>query len=121
MPKPLLMDQDSLDDDLSSILVGVNWDVAKTNLLGLERAPDHEVLAFATAAGRTVYTANYGDYARLHSEWMRSGRTHSGIIIRTFQQLPIGSQIRALYAIDVAFNLEQMTNAIIYLENFLTP
>jgi hypothetical protein len=120
MPKPLLMDQDSLDDDLSMILSGVGWDVAKTSLLGLGRAPDHDVLAFATA-GRTVYTANYSDYARLHAAWMREGRTHAGIIMRTVQQQPIGNQVRALYAIDATFSLEQMTDAIIYLENYLNP
>ena len=106
MPKPLLMDHDSLDDDLSAILSGVGWDIVKTSLLGLARARDDEILAFATASGRTVYTANYGDYARLHAAWMRDGRIHSGIIVRTFQQLSIGSQVRALHAIDATFSQE---------------
>ncbi len=39
--------------------------------------PDHEVLDFATRAGRAVLTLNRRDFIRLH----RSGKTHAGIVV----------------------------------------
>ena len=45
-----------------------------------QRVPDDQVLAFATAQGRTVLTLNRIDLIRLHRE---SWRAHAGIIVCT--------------------------------------
>jgi hypothetical protein len=39
--------------------------------------PDHEVLAFATRAGRAVLTLNRRDFIRLH----KRGTSHAGIVV----------------------------------------
>jgi hypothetical protein len=74
-------------------------DVLTAEEAGRQRLSDEEQLSFATQDERCLYTANYGDFARLHAEWMRAGRRHAGIVARTQQVTPVGEQIRALAAV----------------------
>lgn len=76
---------------------------------------DESQLEFATGQGRVVYTSNAGDFARLHAEWQRAGRTHAGIIILFDQRTPIGVQIRALLRMTKALTSTEMRNRLEYL------
>jgi predicted nuclease of predicted toxin-antitoxin system len=119
MPKSLIMDQDSLDDDVSAALLRAAWDLVKTNRLGFERATDEEILTFASREGRVVYTANTRDFHRLNTEWLRAGKSHPGIIVRAKQGMPVGQQLRALYALDGAHYAEELINRVLFLERYL--
>lgn len=46
----------------------------------LERS-DRRQLVFATDTNRVLVTYNVGDFVRLHEEWQRRGKRHSGIIM----------------------------------------
>lgn len=73
---------------------------------------DERQLAFATAEGRAIYTANKEDYARRQGRWARSGQSHAGIIIRAEQQSDVGAQLRALLEI-LTFHEESGLNDLI--------
>ncbi len=93
---PLYSDHESSADALLEQLPRYGVDAVAAKDFGNERLSDEAQLAFATGLGRAVYTANAPDFSRLYTEWMRAGRHHAGIIIRTEQRNPIGAQIRAL-------------------------
>ena len=69
-----LSDQ-NFEDDVVLGLMALGHDVATVRSVGLERAPDSIVLAFATNAGRAVLTHDK-DFRILH----RSGVAHAGIV-----------------------------------------
>lgn len=55
----------------------------------LTALPDEEIVAVAAAAGRTLVTANIGDFALLDQRYKASGRTHAGLVLvpaKTFPQ-----------------------------------
>lgn len=82
---------------------------------GMKRARDEEQLEFATAEGRVIYTANRADFARLHGEWMAAGRHHTGIIVRSRQQIGVRWQIRELTRLHVRITVPQWADRLEYL------
>jgi predicted nuclease of predicted toxin-antitoxin system len=116
-----LMDHDSLTGMVVEAMRFASLNTLLTSEAGLERTPDAEILAFAASEQRTIYTANVRDYARLHKEWMEAGRTHSGIVVRHYQQMPARLQLRAIHQIRQRFSAETMVNTLLYLDNFIEP
>ncbi len=82
--------------------------------------PDDENLAFAAVRGRVIYSANVGDYASLHREWLQSDRGHAGIIVCNDQRWSVGEQLRRIIAVADAKSAEQMVNNLEHLSNFGT-
>jgi predicted nuclease of predicted toxin-antitoxin system len=117
----LYMDQDSLNDAVVNALRTAGIDVVTAEDVGRQRAPDDEQLTFATASGRVIYTANRGDFARIHTEWMVQGRSHAGIITRSHQAMRVGEQIRGLRRICAAFEPGGAVNLFEYLEAWVPP
>lgn len=67
-------------------------------------APDEELLALAATEGRTLVTANIGDFAVLAGRWAAAGRDHAGILFVSTATFPqdrtfIGSVVKALHAV----------------------
>jgi hypothetical protein len=109
----LYCDHDS-DDPTPAIQLRRNGvDVITSQGVGNEELSDEDQLAFATALGRAIHTANRRDYARLQGEWARSGRSHAGIIIRARQHPDIGTQLRALLAL-LEEHPDGLTDLILY-------
>lgn len=115
----LYMDQDSGNDAVVNRLRVAGIDVVTAPGAGHQRASDVEQLAFATAEGRTIYTANRGDFARIHKEWMAEGRDHAGIITRSQQRMSVGDQVRGLRRLCAAFEPEAAVNLFEYLEGWV--
>lgn len=90
-------------------------DVLTTREAGRLGRPDDDQLAFATSQGRVVYTANVGDFRRLHA----AGVAHAGIIVRPNQRMPNQHQIRALLNIQDAMDNEGMRNAVQFIGDWL--
>ncbi len=67
--------------------------VLEANLLGRD---DETQLAFAAQEQRVLYTFNVGDFCRMHSEYLQSGRSHAGIIVVPRQRYGVGEQLRRL-------------------------
>lgn len=59
--------------------------VARSDLVGMS---DSDLLALATAEGRTVVTLNIGDFVQLGRAWSASGAEHSGILLVSSTTFP---------------------------------
>jgi len=116
----LFFDHDSLNPIVIESLADRGFDVLRTSDVGLERASDAEVLAFAARESRTVYTANTRDYVALHYGALSAGNSHAGIIVRTRQGLPAAAQLRAMAEMAERFPLQEtLRDQLLFLENFL--
>jgi hypothetical protein len=76
---------------------------------------DGDQLAFATRQGRSIYTFNVGDFARLHRECLSRGVNHSGIIVLPDQRYSVGEKIRRLARFISGVTAEEMDNRMEYL------
>jgi hypothetical protein len=63
---------------------------------GLNGSPDIAQLEYASSRNAIFLTANVGDFAILHREWLRAGRSHSGIIVTPQQRFSIGEIVRRI-------------------------
>jgi predicted nuclease of predicted toxin-antitoxin system len=88
-------------------------DVATTREAGNAGIEDIRQLAYAAKKGRTIISYNKRDFALIHYQWMRIGRTHSGIVLS--DQLPIGIILRRLMKLYYSVNREDMMNRLEYL------
>lgn len=109
------MDHDSLDRLVVDALRVAGVDVLTSAEVGRHRASDEDQLAFATSEGRVIFTANQGDFARLHRRWMNEGKSHAGIVIRPWQQMPAPAQVRALLELRAQVGQGDLKDALLYL------
>lgn len=65
-----------------------------------------------------AYTYNARDFCRLHSEFLRSGRHHAGIIIGEQQVLSVGEEMRRLLRLSDARSKQEMKDRLDYLGNW---
>lgn len=84
-----------MDSDLVAALRSRGVIVVTALDAGLTERPDDEQLTFATAQMCVLYTFNVSDFYRLHSEWISTGREHSGMILAPQQRFSVGEQLFA--------------------------
>jgi hypothetical protein len=111
----LYLDEDSMSRELIRALLARGIDVQSATDVGRIEYPDDQQLAYAASQGRTLYTGNIGDFSRLHSEYMASQRSHSGIILAQRHKYPIGEQIRRLLKLTSAVSAEAMKDRLEFL------
>ncbi|MBA4180000.1 MAG: hypothetical protein C0506_05365 [Anaerolinea sp.] len=121
MPLRLYIDNDSGDRAVVKALRAAGLDVLTTHEAGGRGWPDAEQLRFATQAGRALDTANCGDFARIHGEWVSAGRHHAGLILRANQLLSEGQQIRGLANISGTFPGGLPEDFFTYVEVWVRP
>lgn len=88
MSQPLLLDEMFSDDIARQLRTNgydVNSVVAAPALVGL---PDDQLLAYATAEGRTLVTANIKDFVPLDSRYRAAGQSHAGLILVSTKTFP---------------------------------
>ncbi len=112
----LYFDEDAQRTGLVRALRARQFDVLTANEVGNVGIDDAEQLAFAVSQNRTVFTFNRGDFARLHAEYLRSGRNHIGIIVS--DQVEIGVIIRRLLRLLDGMSAEDMRNWLEFLSNW---
>jgi len=92
----LYIDEDAMSRSLLAGLRARGIDVQsviETERTGLA---DIDQLEYATQEGRVLCTSNVGDFYRLHTDLLRQGKVHAGIILIQQQQYGVGEQIRRL-------------------------
>jgi hypothetical protein len=104
------MDEDSQAIGVASGLRAAGMEVHRSANHGNDGISDEGQVAFASSRGWVMYTANTGDFLRIHAEMIRDSRTHSGIILRTRQESSIGEQIRRVTRIWQSLSAEDMLN-----------
>jgi hypothetical protein len=88
MSQPLLLDE-MFTDDIAQQLRTKGYDiisvVADPALVGL---PDDQILAYATAEGRALVTANIKDFSPLDTRYRAADQSHAGLILVSTKTFP---------------------------------
>ena len=111
----LYIDEDAGEHAVMKGLRARNVDILTTIEAGRLGTTDAEQLAFAIENGRTIYTFNVGDFARLHREHLKQGIDHRGIIVVPDQRNSVGEKIRRLAGFISSASAEEMINRMEYL------
>jgi predicted nuclease of predicted toxin-antitoxin system len=88
MSHPLLLDEmfsDTIAQQLRTKGHDVVSVVAQSALVAL---PDDQILAYATAEGRALVTANIKDFMPLDSRYRAAGQNHLGLILVSTKTFP---------------------------------
>jgi hypothetical protein len=88
MSQPLLLDE-MFTDDIAQQLRAKGYDVisvvADPALVGL---PDDQILAYATAEGRALVTANIKDFIPVDTRYRAADQSHAGLILVSTKTFP---------------------------------
>jgi hypothetical protein len=114
----LHLDEDADAHALLNALRQRGLDVSSSRELALLQCSDEKQLEWAFKQGRAIYTYNASDFCRLHSEFIRHGRHHAGIIIGDQQVLSIGEETRRLLKISDARTAADMRDNLEFLSNW---
>jgi len=110
----LYLDEDSARHSLARELRFRGADVVTAIEAGLGQKTDEEQLQWAAETSRVIYSFNRGDFLGLHSAWLHTGRSHSGIILSR-QGLSVGEQMRRLLRIVAFKSADEMRNQVEFL------
>jgi hypothetical protein len=77
---------------------------------------DEAQLLWAVSERRVLLSFNVGDFARLHSETLRAGGSHAGIIVS--RRMPIGPVVTKLMHLSRMLTAEDMVDRLEYLTNW---
>jgi hypothetical protein len=111
----LYLDEDAMSHSLITGLRARGIDVMttlETRRTGLE---DVVQLEFATMQQRVLCTSNTRDFHQLHTEYLRQGKIHAGIIFIPQQRYSVGEQIRKLLKLIATKSAEEMQGQVEFL------
>jgi hypothetical protein len=111
----LYVDEDAGESAVVQGLRARGFDVLTTIEAHQCGATDEDQLAFGVRQGRTIYTLNVGDFARLHRAHLLQGIAHTGIIVLPDQRCSTGEKIRRLAHFIFSATAEGMVNRMEYL------
>lgn len=80
------------------------------------KSSDEEQLEYATSIGAVLLTHNVQDFPKIHYEFMRHGKHHSGIII--VKQVSVGEIVRSFLRLASTLSAEDMEDRLEYLSNW---
>jgi hypothetical protein len=110
----LYFDEDTAAHSLVRELRARGTDLSTPLEVGMLHKTDAEHLAWAALNARTIYSFNRRDFYRLHTGWLKDGRSHSGIILSR-QGLSVGEQMRRLLRLLNKLTAEDMVDRIEFL------
>jgi len=93
-------------------------DAITTHDAGNKGLTDKHQLSYAAIEGRTFFTHNIADFAKLHREFVLAGNDHSGIILS--KQLPIGTITLALLKLLGTIRPREANNRLIWLSDWIS-
>jgi len=91
-------------------------DAVSTPELGRLGESDESQLEWATREGRVVRSFNVADFARIHHQWLRESRHHTGVVVS--RQRPIGDLLRRIEALASSLDGDEMRDRLEYLSNW---
>ncbi|MBE0608959.1 MAG: DUF5615 family PIN-like protein [Dehalococcoidia bacterium] len=116
MSFPVYLDEDSLHRRVARAL-RPDHDVVTTLEAGNAGLSDEDQLGYCARQGRAIVTANQADFARLHRDWMSSGREHAGIIILTDQRAAPEVIVAKLRRILSLRDARAMRSSVLYINS----
>lgn len=112
----LYLDEDTISHALVKALTARSVDVLTAQEAHLIQMPDERHLEYASELHRVVLTFNVRDFARLHKEYLATGRHHAGIIVS--EQLQVGVIVRRLLKLLGVRSAADMRDRLEYLGNW---
>lgn len=103
--------------ELASALKAKGVDAVSAQESGRKGLPDEEQLNFATNNGRVLFTYNVGDFIKLHSNFIKQGRDHQGIIVS--KQVTISQALNGLLSLVNTLPAAEMVNRLEFLSNWV--
>ncbi len=88
-------------------------DVLTTQEAGNIALDDYEQLNFAHKKGSVILSYNKRDFARIHYEFIKINKSHSGIVLS--DQLPVGQVLKRLMRLYFSLSAHTMRNRLEYL------
>jgi len=92
------------------------YDALATPEAGRRRETDESQLEWTSREGRTLVTFNVGHFAGLHTEWMKEGRHHAGVVVSA--QRPIGDLLRRLLHLAGTLDADAMRDRLEFLSDW---
>lgn len=80
---------------------------------------DEEQLAWVTERGRVLYSANIGDFCRIHRVLMAECQSHAGIVLAQQQRYSIGELVRGMQLLTAEKSAEDMVNQLVFLNAYI--
>lgn len=93
-PINLYLDEDTINHALINALRSRNIDILTPHETSRMGRSDQEQLDYATELNRAIFTFNTRDFVKLHTDYLATGRHHTGIIVS--DQVHIGVIVRRL-------------------------
>jgi predicted nuclease of predicted toxin-antitoxin system len=115
-PIKLYLDEDTISRALIRALRARGVDILTAREADQMGASDREQLEFATVRGRTIFTFNTRDFARLHTEYLTKEQTHAGIIVS--DQIQVGLIVRRLLKLLNDKSSKEMQDWLEFLSNW---
>ncbi len=111
----LYMDENVMTRSLVNGLRARGLDVHTVSESEREGLDDSEQLEFSTVQKRVLYTSNTRDFYQLHTEWLREGKSHAGIVFVPRERYSSGEQIRRLLHLIRIKSAESMIDNVEFL------
>jgi predicted nuclease of predicted toxin-antitoxin system len=93
------------------------YDVITVKEVGRKGLSDIEQLEYASSENRLIFTFNVADFHKIHSEFIKTGRHHNGIILS--KQLPVRRTVKALLKLLSSLNSEKVRNNVVWLSDWV--
>lgn len=116
MARILLYLDENIQISLADALRMRGVDVLTTQEAGNIGLKDEEQLIFARERRRVLLSYNKRDFARIHYEWMKVNKSHSGIIVS--EQLNVGTVLKRFMKLYFSLSSEDMINRLEYLSSW---
>ncbi len=109
-----------LDEDVRVLLAEILRDrgYRAVHVLEVNRSgkSDEEQFTYAVNKGMTIFTHNIRDYIRLSENFLKSGRSHYGVVVS--RQLPFGELLKRTLRFLSLNSRESVKNKIIWLQDY---
>jgi predicted nuclease of predicted toxin-antitoxin system len=112
-----LYTDEQISPALAQMLRARGFDAVTVFDVGMIGKSDPEQLAYAVTEKYTLLTFNVRDFVPLHSEFMKAGQTHSGIILST--QIDLPTLIKRMLNLLNTLTAEEMKNRLEWLNSYL--
>lgn len=114
----IYIDEDAMDSDLVAALRSRGVAVLTASDAGMVGKSDQEQLAFAVTSKCALYTFNVSDFYRLHTEWLNSGKEHTGMILAPQKRYSVGEQLHRILHLRAHLSTAGMRNRVEFLSNW---
>lgn len=112
----LFLDED-VPEAIATALKLRGYDVTTVKEVGRKGITDIDQLKYASSEKRVLFSFNIADFYKIHSDFLKNGLNHSGIILS--KQLPIGIIIKALLKLLSTITPEKSRNNLIWLSDWV--